>query len=177
VKLFKRSFVSIALVVGALAIGAQAASAATSTATLTAGTLSITAAASDFSYGPAALTGDAFTLPSSFAVSVDDATGSKAGWNLQATIGTLTNVGSDTIAASGHTIQSVAVTGVTGTAPTNSIAVGNPIPTSAAKIFNAAVNTGKGRSTETFTTQLAIPADTAAGTYSAVMTVSIVSGP
>jgi hypothetical protein len=34
-----------------------------------------------------------------------------------------------------------------------------------------------GRSTETFTTQLAVPADAAVGSYSATMTVTIVSGP
>src|ERR1041384_1992171 len=93
--------VAASLLVGALSVGA-----ASSSATLTAGALSITTPPANFSYA-GTLTGDVLTLASSFAVSVNDATGSKAGWNLQATIGTLTS-GSDTIPAANHTIQSVA---------------------------------------------------------------------
>lgn len=162
-------------IVGSLLVAGPAVGAATSTATLTGGTLAITAPPANFSY-TGTLTGDVLNLPSSFAVSVNDPTGTKAGWNLQATIGVLTNAGGDTIPAANHTIQSVAISGVTGTAPTNSVATG-AIPTAGGKIFNAAANTGKGKSTETFTTQLAVPADAAAGSYTATMTVTIVSGP
>lgn len=165
------------LVVGSLiVIGPVAADAATSTATLSAGTLTISAAPANYSYS-GTLTGDILNLASSFAVGVNDATGSKAGWNLQATIGVLTDAGSDTIAASNHTIQSVATTGVTGTGPVNSIVYPLVIPTTAAKIFNSATSKGMGKSTNTFTTQLAVPADAAAGSYTATMTVTIVSGP
>ncbi len=162
--------------VGSLLIAGSAVSAATSTATLTAGSLSITAAPANFSYPSTALTGSVINLTSSFVVGVNDATGSKAGWNLQGVITVLTNAGSDTIPATGHTISGVAISGVTGTAPTNSIALGQ-IPTTAAKIFNAASNTGKGQSTETFSTALAVPADAAIGTYTATLTVTVVSGP
>ncbi len=162
--------------VGSLLVAGSAVSAATSTATLTAGTLSITAAPANFSYPSTVLTGSTINLTSSFAASVTDATGSKAGWNLQGVITVLTDTGSDTIAATNQTISGVTISGVTGTAPTNSIAAGQ-IPTTAAKIFNAAANTGKGQSTETFATALAVPADTAAGTYTATLTVTIVSGP
>jgi hypothetical protein len=82
-KIQYRSFVSAALVASSLFFGVQAASAATSTATLTGGTLAITSPASDFTYS-ATLTGVDVTLPSSFVVGVNDPTGSKAGWNLQA---------------------------------------------------------------------------------------------
>ena len=34
-----------------------------------------------------------------------------------------------------------------------------------------------GKSTETFTTQLVVPADAAAGAYSETLTITIVSGP
>jgi hypothetical protein len=174
IRSFRTWFVS-ALVVGTLVIGASGVSAATSTATLTAGTLSITSPASSYTYPSTALTGDIINLTSSFAVSVDDATGSKAGWKLQGLITVLTS-GTDTIPAVGHTISGVAVTGVTGTAPTNGVALGQ-IPTTTASIFNAAANTGKGRSTETFATALAVPADTAVGVYTATLTVTILSGP
>ncbi len=162
--------------VGSLIVASSAVSAATSTATLTAGTLTIAAAPANFSYS-GTLTGDILNLSSSFAVGVNDARGSGAGWNLQASIGTLTDVATDTIAPSFHTIQSEATTGTTGTAPTNVIAYPLAIPTAAAKIYNAGLTTGRGKSTNTFTTQLAVPADAAAGTYTATMTVTIVTGP
>lgn len=161
--------------VGSVLVAGSAVSAATSTATLTAGSLTLTAP-SNFSYS-GTLTGDVLNLSSSFAVSVNDATGSKAGWNIQASIGVLTDAATDTIPAANHSIQSVAVSGITGTGPTNSVGYPLALPTAAAKIFNAAANTGKGKSTETFTTQLAVPADAAAGSYTATITVSVVSGP
>ncbi len=171
-----RTWLISSFIVGTLVVGASGVSAATSTATLTAGSLAITAAPLNFSYPSTALTGDIINLTSSFVVGVNDATGSKAGWNLQGVITVLTDAGSNTIPAVGHTISGVAISGVTGTAPTNGIATGQ-IPTVAAKIFNATANTGKGKSTETFSTALSVPADTAAGVYTATLTVSIVSGP
>ena len=69
------------------------------------------------------------------------------------------------------------MTGTTGTAPVNSITYPMAIPTTAAKIFNSALTKGMGKSTETFTTQLAVPADAAAGSYTATMTVSIIARP
>src|SRR5882724_1786836 len=90
---FAALVIATSLLVGSVAVGA-----ATSTATLGAGSLSITAAPANFSYS-GTLTGDVLNLSSSFAVGVNDATGSKAGWNLQATVGTLTTAGSDTIPA------------------------------------------------------------------------------
>ncbi|MDQ6908953.1 MAG: hypothetical protein M3176_19205, partial [Chloroflexota bacterium] len=79
--------------------------------------------------------------------------------------------------AANHTIQSVAVSGTTGTAPTNGIAYPLAIPTSVGKIFNAATSTGTGQATMTFSTHLVAPADTAAGTYTATLTVTIAAGP
>ncbi len=163
-------FALLALVVPVTAVGA-----ATASATFTAGSLSITAPPANFSYS-GTLTGDVLNLTSSFAVSVTDATGSKAGWNLQASIGVLTTTGGDTIPAANHTITGVTVSGVKGTAPTNGIALG-AIPTTTAKVFNAAAGTGMGQSTMTFATKLAVPADAAAGSYTATLTVTIVSGP
>lgn len=177
-KLPMRSILCFVLLLGSLVGGVTTASAATSTATLTAGSLTITSPATDFTYTSTALTGSQFNLTSAFTVGVTDATGSKAGWNLQATIGVLTaNSGADTIPAANHTITSAPITTVTGTGPTNSITYPMQIPTTAAKIFSAAANTGKGISTETFNTQLVVPPDAAAGTYTAVLTVSVVSGP
>jgi hypothetical protein len=83
----------------------------------------------------------------------------------------------DTIPAANHTIQSVAITGVIGTGPTNGITYPLAIPTTAASIFNAAAKSGMGQSTETFATQLVVPADAAAGVYTATLTITIASGP
>lgn len=162
-------------IIGTLVMASTTVGAATSTATLNAGSLTITAPPANFSY-TGTLTGDVLNLSSSFAIGINDATGSKAGWNLQGAIGVLT-AGTDTIPAANHTIQSVAISGTTGTAPVNSIGYPLAIPTTAAKIFNSAATKGMGKSTETFTTQLAVPADAAAGTYTATFTVTIVSGP
>jgi len=140
------------------------------------GTLAITAAPANFSYS-ATLNGNPLTLTSSFAVSVNDATGSGTGWNLQAAIGVLADAASDTIPAGNHTIQSTAVSGTTGTAPTNGIGYPVMIPTTSGKIFDAATNTGTGQATMTFTTHLVAPADAAVGTYTATLTITIAAGP
>jgi hypothetical protein len=162
-------------IIAALLVAVSTVGAATATASLGAGSLSITAAPANFSY-TGTLTGDVLNLTSSFVVGVTDATGSKGGWNLQAQIGTLTTVGGDTIPAANHTITGVALSGIKGTGPTSNVALG-AIPTTSGKIYNATANTGMGQSTMTFATKLQVPADAAAGTYSATMTVTIVSGP
>ena len=178
-RLTYRSLVTSALVAGSLFLGAQAASAATSTATLTAGTLTMTAPA-NFSYPVTELTGLAMPpLSSSFSVTVNGA-GTKSGWNLQASIGTLTDAAGDAIPAGGHIIHDAQIAPLAGTTgPTNTIAsYGTAIPTtSGVKIFSAAANTGRSESTETFNTLLTIPLDTAEGTYTAALTVSLVAGP
>jgi hypothetical protein len=162
------------VMIAALLIGVSMVGAATATATLGSGSLSITAAPANFSYS-GTLTGDVLNLTSSFAVGVTDATGSKAGWNLQAQIGTLT-AGANTIPAENHSISGVSVSGVKGVGPSNSVVTGQ-IPTTMGKIFNAAPNSGMGQSTMTFNTQLTVPASSLAGSYSTTMTVSIVAGP
>ena len=140
------------------------------------GTLSITAQPANSRTRQTALTGDMIALTSSFAVTVNDATANGAGWKLQAQIGVLTDAASDTIAAN-HTIQSVAVSGTTGTPPTNGVSYPMAIPTASGKIFNAAVNTGTGQATMTFNTKLCVPAETPAGTYTATLTVTVAAGP
>ncbi len=147
------------------------------TATLTAGTLAITSTSPTFAY-VGTLTGAAQNLTSSFAVAVTDATGSAAGWKLTASITTLTAaVGGYTLADSSHTITGVTQTAVVGTAPTNNITYPMQIPTITASIFNAATATGLGSVIETFATNLALPSTVRAGTYTATLTVTIVSGP
>jgi hypothetical protein len=164
------------LLLAALALAAPAVGATGTTATLslTAGTLGITAPPAPFGYA-GSLTGDVLTLTSSFAVSVNDATGTGTGWNLQAQIGPLT-AGASTIPAANHAISGVSVSGVKGVGPANSVTTG-AIPTTAGKIFNAAANSGMGQATMTFNTQLTVPASALEGTYTTTLVVSIVAGP
>jgi hypothetical protein len=157
-------------------VGSPFASAADGTLTLTGGSLTL-ATVADFSYPSTQLTGASFNLTSSFVADVTDATGSAAGWNLTAQIGTMTATGGKTIAAAGHTITGVTRTAGTGTAPTNSTTYAMQIPTSTAKIYSANANTGMGQSTLSFATQLTVPAATLVGDYTATLTVSLVSGP
>jgi hypothetical protein len=162
---------------GSLALGPDVASAATGSVTLTGGSLAITATPTNFTYPSTVLTGSAITLTSSFSLTVDDATGSGAGWNLTASAPPLTDSVGNTIPAGNQTIESVVVSGVTGTAPTNGVSYPMGLPTSTAKIFSANANTGRGQSTETFNLQLVVPADAFAGTYTTSLTVSLISGP
>ncbi len=56
------------------------------------------------------------------------------------------------------------------------VPAGSSAPT-AVKLFNAAANRGMGGFTVTPTVQVAIPANTYAGTYTSTVTVAVVSGP
>ena len=103
------------LMVASLVVAGSAVSAATSTATLSGGSLTLAAPAS-FSYS-GTLTGDVLNLGSNFAVSVNDATGSKAGWQLQASVGVLTDAASDTIARRTTRSRVWPLTGTTGHRP------------------------------------------------------------
>jgi hypothetical protein len=78
-------------------------------------------------------------------------------------------------------VSSSCATG-TCTNPTNSIAYPLAVPAGASaptavKLFNAAANSGMGKFTVTPTVQVAIPANTYAGTYTSTVTVAVVSGP
>jgi hypothetical protein len=103
--------------------------------------------------------------------------GNTVGWNVQ--------VSSTTLTSSGKTLPAMQVTGVssancTGSGcvnPTNSITWPMTLSTTAAKIFNAAANTGKGSVVLTPTYQVSYPANALPGTYTATVTVAVASGP
>jgi hypothetical protein len=166
------SFALGALMLGSTLVGAASVN---QSLTLTAGTLSITGLPTSFGYN-GVLTGEVLTLTSSFSVTVVDATGTKSGWSIQAQTGALTTTGGDSIPAANHSISGISINNVTGVGPLNSI-ITSAIPTTTGKIFNAGAGTGMGQSTMNFNTQLIVPANAAAGSYSATMTISIVSGP
>ena len=123
----------------------------------------------------------AYTLP----LTLTDARGTGAGWNLTVTSTTFNDGSGHTLATGASSIGSVAmvcVAGGTCTNPTNSIAYPLTMPAAASapaavKLFNSAAATGLGRFTVTPTINVSIPGNSYAGTYSSTITVAAVSGP
>ena len=122
-----------------------------------------------------------YTVP----LTLTDARGSGAGWNLTLTSTTFDDGAGHTLATSASTIASVAMACIGGnscTSATNSITYPLTIPAAASapaavKVFNSAANTGMGRLTITPTVNVAIPGNSYAGTYTSTLTVAAVSGP
>ncbi len=183
--LLKRCFATAAVAALALAAASAALGAnVTATATVTAGTLTLTTSATPSVSSTLDGTDQtpSYTLP----MTINDATGSGAGWNVTITSTTFTTGGGTpkllSTSASTATGVSSACAGGTCTNPTNSIGyplgvpAGSTAPT-AVKLFNAAANTGMGKFTVTPTVGVSIPANTYAGTYTSTVTVAVVSGP
>ena len=123
---------------------------------------------------------ETFSVP----ITVNDDTGSGAGWDLTVSLTAFTNSG-HTLSASAAQISTqpgIACSGSgTCTNPTVS-GVSYPLVLTAdgsttSKFFNASANTGMGHFTITPAFAVTIPADSYAGTYSSTLTVSITSGP
>jgi hypothetical protein len=170
---------------GAIAAVPAIADTANVTATITGGSLSeSTSATPSF-----AVTLDgtdktpSYTLP----LTAIDARGTGAGWNLTITSTQFTTGGATpntlaTNASSVTGVTSACVGGSTCTNPTNSVTYplnvpAAPVAPTAVKLFNAAANTGMGKFTVTPTVQVAVPANTYAGTYTSTVTLAVVSGP
>ena len=122
-----------------------------------------------------------YTVP----LTLTDARGSGAGWNLTLTSTTFNDGATHTLSTSASTIASVAMACVAGgscTNATNAITYPVTIPAAAiapaaVKVFNSATNTGLGRFTITPTVNVAIPGNSYAGSYTSTLTVATVSGP
>ena len=108
-----------------------------------------------------------------------DARGSGAGWNLQISATSFTD-------GSGHTLAPGTVTGATQAchsgssctaATTSGITYPLTVSGTAAKVFNAAANTGMGKVDITPTIQVAIPGNAYAGTYTSTVTLAATTGP
>lgn len=169
---------------GASLVAASSAFAAnvTATATITGGTLSLaSSAAPTFSV---TLNGTDQTPSYTMPMTVTDATGSGAGWNVTVT-STAFTTGTKSLANAASTVTAVSsacVAATTCTNPTNSTTYPLTVPAAATpptavKLFNSALNSGLGSFTLTPTVQVAIPANTFAGTYTSTITLAVVSGP
>jgi hypothetical protein len=181
----QRIIIFSGIAAAALAIAAAAvAGTVTATATVSgAGSLALsngsTASITDTLDGTDQSVG--YTLP----LTLTDARGTGAGWNLTVTSTTFSDGSGHTLATSASSIASVAmvcVAGGTCTNPTNAITYPVTMPAAASapaaiKLFNSAATTGLGRFTITPTINVAIPGNSYAGTYSSTITVAAVSGP
>ena len=111
-------------------------------------------------------------------LNVVDATGTGNGWNL--------TVSATNFVSGAHTLAPGTITGVSAvckagnscTAATSSgITYPLTVNGTAAKFFNAALNTGLGKIDVTPTFSVAIPGNAYAGTYTSTVTLASVSGP
>ncbi len=172
------------LIIGAIAalalVTATAAFAGTLTATATvSGTAGVSLNLPSNPSVSATLDGTDQTVSYAPVLGVVDARGSGAGWNLQISATNFSD-------GSGHTLAPGTVTaavqachsGSSCTAATNSgITLPLTITGTAAKFFNAAVNTGLGKVDVTPTIQVAIPGNSFAGTYTSTVTLAAATGP
>lgn len=118
------------------------------------------------------------------ALTLIDARGTGAGWNLTITSTTFT-AGSNTLSTTASSVTGVTQSCNPGglcTNPTNLITYPLTVPAAtsapaAVKLFNSSANTGLGRFTITPTISVSIPGNSFAGTYISTITISAVSGP
>jgi hypothetical protein len=156
------------------------------TATVAAGTLSESGPGS-VNASAIQLNGTDQTSNYNLILDVNDPTGSGNGWKLTITSTTFTTGSGQNVHNLSNTASTVAsVSSVcqqgTCTNPTNSVSSGFTLPAgspapAAAPLFDAAANTGMGEFDVTAGVNIAIPANTYAGTYASTVSVAIVSGP
>lgn len=179
---------SVLILAAAMSGSAIAAFADSGTAkvAVNAGSLTL-AGVANVSATPVTLTGNDQTTTYSMGLTVNDARGSGAGWNLSIASTTFTT-GSQSLsnsASSINTAPALVCSGVGGhcTNPDDtgiSYPVGVPAGASAppaVKFFDAATNTGLGKFTITPTVAIAIPGNIYAGIYTSTVTIALSIGP
>jgi hypothetical protein len=154
-------------------------------ATLASGVLSFVSPPGNLAFPAITLDGQDQTTTASVAIGISDGTGSGAGWQLDATSTTFTD-GSDSLPASAVSVASAPPVacdqGATCVLAQNAVSYPYVLPAGtsppvATALFSAASGTGMGDQTVTPSFSLDVPANAAAGAYSATWTFSLVSGP
>lgn len=177
-------FLILAMALGGSAIAAFADSSTGATVVVNAGTLT-EAGPTSVSATAVTLNGSDQTTTYSLGLTVNDARGSGAGWDLTITSTTFTT-GShslSTVASNVNAAPTVScASGTTCTNPTNGVTYPLGVPAAATaptpvKLFNSAANAGMGNFTITPTVTLSIPANTFTGSYTSTVSVAVVSGP
>ena len=152
--------------------------AATVTAVLQPGRLTITDAPSALIFTPIAACDSDWTLGASFTLGVTDATGSKAGWHIQAALGPPMRADGTPAPVLRSTITNARATGLTGVAPQATLAYPRPFLVAGDTVFSAAEQSGVGKSFLSFDTTIAVPKDPQdASSLSATLVLSIAAGP
>jgi photosystem II stability/assembly factor-like uncharacterized protein len=130
------------------------------------------------------ITGSDQTAVTTAVLTPDDETAFGLGWSINATSTQFANAGGKLLPASATTITGASASAAPGncTLPTNAISypVGLPAgasPPPASKVYDAAIGSGGGPTDVTLNTQLAIPGNAFAGSYSSTWTFTIASGP
>ena len=173
----------IIFLIGTTAVVLVAASAALAGTLTTTATVSGTAGISlNLPANPSitdTLDGSDQTVNYSPLLGVIDARGTGAGWNLQISATTFSDLSGHTLAPGTVTAAAQACqAGSSCTAATNSgITLPLTISGVAAKFFNAAANTGLGKLNVTPTIAVAIPGSSYAGTYTSTVTLAATTGP
>lgn len=125
-----------------------------------------------------------YTLP----LTVDDDTGSDAGWNLSITSTQFSDGSGHTLSDTASTINTLpteaCASGSTCTAPTNTVSYGTALTVpagttapAAVPLYDAAASTGEGNIVITPIVTIAIPGNTHTATYTSTVSVTIASGP
>jgi hypothetical protein len=175
----QRIIITLAITAVALVVATTASSSNTTATATVSGTAGIslnqpaTATISD------TLDGSDQTVNYSPLLSLIDARGTGAGWNLQISATTFSD-------GAGHTLAPGTVTGATqactaGSSCTAADSSGITLPLTitggAAKFFDAALNSGLGKLNITPTIAVAIPGNAYAGTYNSTVTLAATTGP
>ena len=182
-------FLILTMAIGGSAIAAFADSGTGATVAVSGGNLS-ESGPSSVSATPLTLNGDDQTTTYALGLTVTDARGNAAGWNLTITSTTFTGTASSSnqlsnTASNINATPTVACISGGGhcTNPDDSaitypvgVPAGTTAPT-AVKFFDAKANTGLGKFTITPTVTVSIPANTIADTYTSTVSVAVVSGP
>jgi len=152
---------------------------ADATITVSGGTLSVTPQAVAFA-GVTLNGADQTSTGTSSAWSASDLTGSGSGWHINVKATDFSDGAGNSIAVGGFRIQLQAgnISTVAGnTAPSSQIASLTALSTTDQSLLSAASGAGMGTYNFTPNFDLAVPAETFAGSYSSTVTVSAVSGP
>ena len=166
------------LVVGLTFFSAYAVSAATVTVVLESGRLSITDAPVALTYSSTTTSDNIRRLDTTFSLGMTDATGTKAGWHIQATLGALTRPDGSSVPVLSSAVTQARVTTLTGRPPNSMLSYPRAFRTDGDTIFSAAAESGMGKSSLTFDTELAVEADTAdTAPLTTTLTVTITASP
>jgi len=177
-KLIGRSTLLACLLIGYALGVASGVRAATATVALLPGSLVITDAPTTLNYTAATTADETRAYTTTFTISVTDATGSRAGWHIQAALGPLMGDTGAFAFVGASTITGESITTQTGRTPLGILAYPRTLRADGDTLFSAAAGSGMGRASLAFTAGLRVPADSIASDQcSAALTVSILSGP